>query len=76
MARKPYDAPRWFENVEEQNFPAAESYLGLIWLPKKVRKLVVALRVAKPSRFKAKTSSVLPACPCSESATIGSRRSD
>jgi hypothetical protein len=54
MTRKIHDSPRWLENVDEENFPAAESYLGLIWPPKKARRLVVALRAAQPSQFKSK----------------------
>lgn len=54
MVRKAHDSPCWLEKVEEQSFPAAESYLGLICSPKKARRLVVALRAAKPTQFQAK----------------------
>ncbi|HEY2559948.1 MAG TPA: hypothetical protein VGI48_09610 [Caldimonas sp.] len=54
MAREVHGSPSWRENVEAQNFPAAESYLGLIWPPKEVKRLVAALKAAKPSQFKAK----------------------
>ena len=54
MARKTHDTPRWLEEVGEQNFPAAESYLTLIHPPKQARKFVAALKAAKPVEFKAK----------------------
>ena len=54
MARKTNDLPRWLEEVEDQNFPAAEAYLALIYPPKRARKFVAALKAAQPVAFKAK----------------------
>lgn len=54
MARKIRDTLRWLAEVGEQNFPAAESYLSLIYPSKQARKLVAALKVAKAVEFKAK----------------------
>lgn len=44
----------WSEEVAAHDYLAAESYLALLFEPKQVRKLVKALRAAKPGRFKAK----------------------
>jgi hypothetical protein len=44
----------WLSAVEKGNFIAAESYLSLLMEPKLVRKILKALRSARPSRFKAK----------------------
>jgi hypothetical protein len=44
----------WLEEPEEHNYPAAASYLGLIYEPKTVKKLVKRLRAARMSTFKAK----------------------
>ena len=46
--------PLWLEEVAEANYPAAESYLTLIYPPKKVARLIAKLRVAAPHEFKAK----------------------
>lgn len=46
--------PQWLAEVEAHNFPAAESYLGLIYAETQTAKLVAALRAARPSQFKAK----------------------
>ena len=51
--RKP-GKPRWHDDVEEHNYPAARPYLGLIYPPGKVRTLVAKLRSAKLTRFMAK----------------------
>jgi hypothetical protein len=45
---------RWFAEAESHNYPAAESYLSLIYDPATTRKLVRKLRRAKASTFKAK----------------------
>ena len=45
---------RWFAEPESHNYPAAESYLSLIYDVPAARKLVRRLRQAKVSRFKAK----------------------
>jgi hypothetical protein len=54
MASRRNQSPDWLEQVEEHNFAAADSYLSLLFEPKRARKLVKALRAAKVSRFKAK----------------------
>ncbi len=45
---------RWLANPEEHDYPAAGSYLGLLYGPKKVEKLLVRLKKAKIVHFKAK----------------------
>jgi len=44
----------WMAEVEEQDYPAAASYLTLVYPPERVEALVVALRAAPIARFKAK----------------------
>lgn len=44
----------WMNEPEEKNYPAAESYLGLIYNDMDVQRLVTALRAAGMSEFKAK----------------------
>ena len=46
--------PKWHKRVDPDHFDAAESYLSLIYSPKKTARFVAALRRAKPARFKAK----------------------
>lgn len=46
--------PRWLAEPEEQDFPAAASYLSLTHKPEHVNKVVAALREASPVQFKAK----------------------
>jgi hypothetical protein len=45
---------RWLDHPEDDNFPAALSYLSLLFAPDKAALLVDHLRTAAPSRFKAK----------------------
>ena len=45
---------KWHEEIDEDDFEAAESYLSLIYTLERSRKFVAALRRAKPARFKAK----------------------
>ena len=47
-------AIEWRKKPEPSNYPAAESYLGLVYDDAKVRKLVQRLRRARIRRFKAK----------------------
>ena len=54
MPRKAPPRPKWLEDVEDHDFDAAASYLGLIYTSKRSARLAAALRAAKPSRFKAK----------------------
>lgn len=44
----------WLEDPEEHNYPAAESYLSLLYEPKIVTSLVQQLRKAPISEFKSK----------------------
>jgi hypothetical protein len=44
----------WLAEPEEHDYPAAGSYLGLIYPPKKISKLLTALRAAPVNKFKAK----------------------
>ena len=44
----------WLEDVEEHDYPAAESYLRLIYDDKKANKIVKILRKAEIVEFKAK----------------------
>jgi len=44
----------WLEDVEEHDYPAAESYLRLIYDDKKASKIVKNLRKAEIVEFKAK----------------------
>ena len=48
------DGIRWLDRPEDQDFPAAESYLSLRYPPPRARALVNALKRARPARFKAK----------------------
>lgn len=54
MPRKRARPPLWLDAPEAHNYPAAASYLALIYPPSRVTKYVAALRSAKPSEFKAK----------------------
>jgi hypothetical protein len=44
----------WFDEPEEHNYPAAESYLALLFEEKTVADYVKRLRQARMSKFKAK----------------------
>jgi len=54
MATKPTPAIQWLPEPEEHDYPAAASYLGLIYSTKRTAKLVEALQKAPVSAFKAK----------------------
>lgn len=45
---------QWLDAPEEHDYPAAESYLSLIYPPILVQKVIAELRQAPMSRFKAK----------------------
>ncbi len=45
---------RWLAATEAQDYPAAESYLGLLYAEDRAAQIVAALRTAKLVRFKAK----------------------
>jgi len=44
----------WFDEVEEHNYPAAESYLSLLYSTAEAARLVAALRKTGLTEFKAK----------------------
>lgn len=44
----------WLADAEEDNFPAAESYLSLIYTGKRAARMVAKLRAAGIVKFKAK----------------------
>ena len=44
----------WLNDIEEHDYPAADSYLRLIYDDKKVKKIVKSLRKAEIVEFKAK----------------------
>jgi hypothetical protein len=44
----------WLADAEEHNFPAAESYLSLIYSEKRAARMVAKLRAADIMKFKAK----------------------
>lgn len=52
MKAKPRN--RWLKEPEEQDYPAAESYLSLIYDEETARKLAKKLRAARVQEFKAK----------------------
>jgi hypothetical protein len=54
MAKKPTLQLRWLPEPEEHDYPAAESYLSLIYSPRKSAKFVARLRAAEVVQFKAK----------------------
>jgi disulfide oxidoreductase YuzD len=54
MRTKRAKMPRWFPDVEEHDYPAAESYLNLIYSVKQAARLVAQLRDASVVQFKAK----------------------
>ena len=54
MASKSVAMPMWLADVEEQDYPAALSYLNLIYATGRAAKLVAKLKTAKIKSFKAK----------------------
>lgn len=54
MPKKASVRPVWLPEPEEDNYPAAESYLNLIYRSRKSAELVRKLRSAKGTQFKAK----------------------
>ena len=54
MPKKPAPSPTWLDEPEEHDYPAAASYLQLVYGSKKVAKIVTALQAAPMSKFKAK----------------------
>jgi hypothetical protein len=47
-------APTWLADAEEHDFPAAESYLSLIYSGKRAAELTAKLRAANITQYKAK----------------------
>ena len=45
---------RWLKECEAHNYPAAHSYLSLIYPPNRAKRIVAKLKVAHLSEFKAK----------------------
>ena len=54
MAKQKESNVEWFEDVEEHTFPAAESYLSLLYPKVEAERLVAELRKAELTEFKAK----------------------
>lgn len=48
------DGIKWLSKVEDHDYPAAESYLLLIYDKKQVKKFIAGLKGAKVTQFKAK----------------------
>jgi disulfide oxidoreductase YuzD len=46
--------PTWLADAEDHDFPAAESYLSLIYSNKRAAELTAKLRASKIAQFKAK----------------------
>ena len=46
--------PRWLDQPEEHDYPAAASYLSLIYAPARVEQLIEALKHAPLQMYKAK----------------------
>jgi hypothetical protein len=54
MAKAKALAIKWLADIEDHDYPAAASYLSLIYPEAKVAKIVARLRKARMSEFKAK----------------------
>ena len=54
MPKKKTELGRWRTDVDPLNYPAATSYLSLIYPPKRVEKLIAKLKLARIVHFKAK----------------------
>jgi hypothetical protein len=54
MTKTPALEPHWLDDVEDKDYPAAESFLGLLYPPEPVMELIQALRSAELTKFKAK----------------------
>jgi hypothetical protein len=54
MKPKKLSSVDWLAEPEEQDYPAAQSYLNLIYPRAKCSKLITALRAARVEKFKAK----------------------
>lgn len=54
MAKSPVPQIKWLPNVEEHDYPAAASYLSIIYPESQVKEIVRRLRKAQITEFKAK----------------------
>jgi disulfide oxidoreductase YuzD len=54
MANAKIIKPKWLPDVEEHDYPAAESYLTLLYTEEKVAEMMARLRDATVVQFKAK----------------------
>jgi hypothetical protein len=54
MATKRIASPTWLADVEEHDYPAAQSYLNLLYPNSSVIKIIAKLKIAKIKSFKAK----------------------
>jgi len=54
MAKQQESEVKWLKEVEEHNFPAAESYLSLLYPKVEAQRLVTKLRKVELTEFKAK----------------------
>jgi len=54
MAKQQDSEVKWLKDVEEHNFPAAESYLSLLYPKIEAARLVTKLRKVELTEFKAK----------------------
>ena len=54
MAKQQESEVKWLKEVEEHNFPAAESYLSLLYPKIEAQRLVTKLRKVELTEFKAK----------------------
>lgn len=54
MATRRIASPTWLADVEEHDYPAAQSYLNLLYPNSSVMKIIAKLKIAKIKSFKAK----------------------
>ena len=54
MAKQQESEVKWLKEAEEHNFPAAESYLSLLYPKVEAQRLVTKLRKVELTEFKAK----------------------
>ena len=54
MARAPLTTVKWLSDVEDHDYPAAQSYLGLLYSNARVAEIIKGLRSAPMVQFKSK----------------------
>ena len=54
MSKFKYDVINWMSDVEEKDYPAAASYLSLIYSPEQVADIIAKLKLAGLVQYKAK----------------------